>query len=238
MIKTSNTQSSPKTGNTKKAINTTMGDLLKQPTAEIVHANAKNPFNSISENLNDIKNCSTKIQELHKEGKKLVKGSTSYEAILMSILFTDLKESERGIKDVEDYAIRLKNTEGFNKGTNEFLMLDCLRQQVTNVYKKMAKNEDSPINKDGKDQKSLLNVGSKLTGENCIPKMALTQKPLTEAQEVQKKQDQDQAEKSKKADFERDCLKWFMGLSNVKLAELIAKRKARFGKGEAVQPEA
>ena len=113
-----------------------MSDLLKQPTAEIVHANAKNPFNSISETINDIKNCSPKIQELHKEGKKLVKGNTSYESILMSILFTDLKESERGVKDVVDYATRLKNTEGFTKGTNEFLMLDCLRQQVTNVYKK------------------------------------------------------------------------------------------------------
>ena len=81
-------------------------------------------------------------------------------------------------------------------------------------------------------------MGSKLTGENCIPKMGLTEKPLTEAQEVQKKQDQDQAEQSKKDALERDCLKWFMGLSNAKLAELLAKRKERFGKGEAVQPEA
>lgn len=235
MIKTSSKQSSSKSSNTKEVINKTMGDLLKQPTAEVVHANASNPFNSISETINDIKNCKQSIQDLHKEGKKLVKNNGTYEALLMSILFTDLKESKTGIADITDYAIRLKNTEGFTKGTVEFLMLDTLRQQVSNVYRKMAKNEDSPITKE--DQKSLVNVGTKLTGPKCIPEFKSTFAPLTEAEQVQKEQAEKEAEESKKAEEYRDHKKWFMGLSRKDLDQLLKEREERFGKtGEAVQP--
>lgn len=220
---------------TKQKAITTMADLNLRPSVEVVSGNASNPFNSISETINDIKNCKQSIQDLHKEGKKLVKNNGTYEALLMSILFTDGKESKTGIADITDYAIRLKNTEGYAKGTVEFLMLDTLRQQVTNVYKKMAKNEDSPITKE--DQKSLVNVGTKLTGENCVPKFKTTYEPLTEAEKVQKEKAEKEAEESKKAEEYRDHKKWFMGLSRKDLDQLLKEREERFGKtGEAVQP--
>jgi len=220
---------------TKQKTKSSMADLNLRPSIEVVSGNASNPFNSISETINDIKNCKQSIQDLHKEGKKLVKNNGTYEALLMSILFTDLKESKTGIADITDYAIRLKNTEGYAKGTVEFKMLDTLRQQVTNVYKKMANNEDSPITKE--DQKSLVNVGSKLTGENCIPKFKLTYEPLTEAEKVQKEKAEKEAEESKKAEEYRDHKKWFMGLSRKDLDQLLKEREERFGKtGEAVQP--
>jgi hypothetical protein len=220
---------------TKQKTKSSMADLNLRPSIEVVSGNASNPFNSISETINDIKNCKQSIQDLHKEGKKLVKNNGTYEALLMSILFTDLKESKTGIADITDYAIRLKNTEGYSKGTVEFKMLDTLRQQVSNVYKKMAKNEDSPITKE--DQKSLVNVGSKLTGENCIPKFKLTYEPLTEAEKVQKEKAEKEAEESKKAEEYRDHKKWFMGLSRKDLDQLLKEREERFGKtGEAVQP--
>ena len=220
---------------TKQKTKSSMADLNLRPSIEVVSGNASNPFNSISETINDIKNCKQSIQDLHKEGKKLVKNNGTYEALLMSILFTDLKESKTGIADITDYAIRLKNTEGYSKGTVEFKMLDTLRQQVTNVYKKMANNEDSPITKE--DQKSLVNVGSKLTGENCIPKFKLTYEPLTEAEKVQKDKAEKEAEESKKAEEYREHKKWFMGLSRKDLDQLLKEREERFGKtGEAVQP--
>lgn len=220
---------------TKQKTKSSMADLNLRPSVEVVSGNASNPFNSISETINDIKNCKQSIQDLHKEGKKLVKNNGTYEALLMSILFTDLKESKTGIADITDYAIRLKNTEGYSKGTVEFKMLDTLRQQVTNVYKKMANNEDSPITKE--DQKSLVNVGSKLTGENCIPKFKTTYEPLTEAEKVQKEKAEKEAEESKKAEEYRDHKKWFMGLSRKDLDQLLKEREERFGKtGEAVQP--
>lgn len=220
---------------TKQKTKSSMADLNLRPAVEVVSGNASNPFNSISETINDIKNCKQSIQDLHKEGKKLVKNNGTYEALLMSILFTDLKESKTGIADITDYSIRLKNTEGFTKGTVEFLMLDTLRQQVSNVYRKMAKNEDSPITKE--DQKSLVNVGTKLTGPNCVPKFKPTFEPLTEAEQVQKDQAEKEAEESKKAEEYRDHKKWFMGLSRKELDQLIKEREERFGKtGEAVQP--
>lgn len=220
---------------TKQKTKSSMADLNLRPSIEVVSGNATNPFNSISETINDIKNCKQSIQELHKEGKKLVKNNGTYEALLMSILFTDLKESKTGIADITDYAIRLKNTEGYSKGTVEFNMLDTLRQQVSNVYRKMAKNEDSPITKE--DQQSLVNVGTKLTGENCIPKFKLTYQPLTEAEKVQKEKAEKEAEESKKAEEYREHKKWFMGLSRKDLDQLIKEREERFGKtGEAVQP--
>lgn len=220
---------------TKQKTKSSMADLNLRPSIEVVSGNANNPFNTISETINDIKNCKQSIQDLHKEGKKLVKSNGTYEALLMSILFTDLKESKTGIADVTDYAIRLKNTEGYSKGTVEFNMLETLRHQVSNVYIKMTNSEDSPITKE--DQKSLVNVGTKLTGPKCIPEFKPTYKPLTEAEQVQKDQAEKEAEESKKAEEYRDHKTWFMGLSKKALDELINEREKRFGKtGEAVQP--
>tara|TARA_R110000744_G_scaffold345140_1_gene450572 strand:- start:534 stop:1304 length:771 start_codon:yes stop_codon:yes gene_type:complete len=218
-----------------KAVSPEAKAILKAMSPETVRDGIQNPFNNISETLNDISNCSLGIQSLYKSLKAGVSSTSTIEDDLMYVLFDQGKETKLGKAQVQDLAIRVKNTDGYDNGTPEFLALQVLRKQVENVYKKMAKDDTSKIS--AKDQMSLLNVGKKLTGEHAVPVMKLTFAPLTEAQEMAKASEEEDQLSKVQDDLERDHKSWFMGLSNDKLERLTAERFDRFKGGEAVQSE-
>ena len=232
---TNQLKSKPKTKNTKAKAVSIVSDILKTPSPETVRDGIQNPFNNISETLNDIGNCSEGIQALYKSLKAGVSSTSTIEDNLMSVLFDQGKETSQGKAQVQDLAIRVKNTDGYDNGTPEFNALQVLRKQVESVYKKMAKDESSKITKE--DQMSLLYVGKKLTGEFAVPTMKLTFAPLTEAQQMAKESEEEDQLSKVIDDLERDHKSWFMGLSKAKLEALTLERFERFGEGEAVQSE-
>jgi len=229
MKKNVSTIKAKQTAKTVKGIlSADVSDILKMNVPKtkpkvIKSANVVNPFNSMSDAKTDIKNCSQRIQTLHKALVVQTKNEGISKDLIAVIL--DLENgrvSAKGKAELIDYATRLKFKSDGIDTSPEFKANQVLRVQVQKVQERQFKNEDKPLKR--AEMFKLLGVGKKMSEVPYAVQIDKPRQKSIDAIEREKIAKKNKDEKERQAIYESH-VKWFMSLSIDEFNQLNKKRQ-------------
>ena len=221
---------SPKTGKIAKGIlGTDVSDILKMQVPKtkpnvIKSANVVNPFNSMSDAKTNIKNCSQRIQTLHKALVVQTKNegiSKDLIAVILDVVNGHI--STKGKAELIDYATRLKFKSDGIDTSPEFKANQVLRVQVQKVQERQFKNEDKPLKR--AEMFKLLGVGKKMSEVPYAVQIDKPRQKSVDAIEREKIRLGNKQEEERQAIYESH-VKWFMSLTIDEFNQLNKKRQA------------
>jgi len=217
MVKTSNKQSSSKSGNkaTTKAMNQRVQASFKDQVKILEREKLKdskksdivNASNTIADTIDSLENCSEAILTLDKSLDQVNESELSINKQIQSICFDSKgKIDDLGVESVVDYATRLKNQTEGNAEHKNHNKLNVLRVQFATAFK-WAKDNDFIENH---ERLSLVGTGKKMTK---LPDTDTPYRQLTDSEQATMDEATKKAEKSQAKQLLQSRIDWFTSLN-------------------------
>lgn len=229
MIKTSNKQSSSKSGtkaeSTKARMNASMKDLNinleRDKLKDSKESDVKNSANSISDTIDSLENCGESIKQLDASIEGVVTSDKSVQKQIEEICFNSKGQiDEFGTDSIVDYATRLKNQTEGNREHINFKKLEVLRKQFARAFEWAQANDFI----EQSEKLSLIGTGTKMS---TSPDLDNPFKELTDSEKSTKEKAESDAKKSQENQLKQERIDWFVSLTD-KEFEKYSKQREEF----------